>query len=603
MRAVARLAGALAFGARPGLAHRHDRFAAYQIGELHRSATSAHAAVVQAQILRRSVHPQRQRAKDILTRQHHRRTRAASPERPARACARREIGIAEPHIDLGDRQPEHFARGLREDGVRPSTNVRHVALDRRAPVCLQPHARLCLDREVAAQARRHADPDQPLAVAHRARRRHRVRPAEPLGALRIAIEHPPRGERLAAHRIGFGLVAPPQFDRVDPQLLGQLVHRALDPERPDRLARRPHRTARGQVDAHEVGLEPPRLAPVQRQRPERHRLEKLAIVILRYDALMPHAEDYAVLVGGNPDALRRVRAMMHHIRSLTTGQRDLHRPPDDLRRDRREDRLGTDAGLPAKPAADIRRQHAHLVRIDLQRLGDSLARAADHLVAGAHGELVALPPRGGRMRLQCGGEMHGRRVGPVERDSRILHHRVEIAIVDRRQEADLRLSIDWLRLDVEPVLARFGPDHDQRRRITRDRLILGNDDRDRLAEVKDDVGIEFRHRAGIGLARRHARVVVNDGNDTRQCLGSRNVDTNDTPATNRRPNDRGVGDTIRRTLIRIVRHAGDLRRPLDPIEPEPENPLLRAVEPTRPKRRIHYVFVHSAVLGWREGYG
>ena len=597
MRTVARLTGALALGTRPGLAHRHDRLAADQIGERHRSPTGADAPVAQAQILGCGVHPERQFAEDILARQHHRRTRAARAERSARAGARRQVAIAEPHGHVRHRQPQHLARGLREDGVRPRTDVRHVALDRRAAVGFQPHARLRLDREVAAQARCHADPDQPLALAHRPRRGHLGRPTKPLGALGVAIEHPPGGERLAAHRIGLGLVAPPQFDRVDPELLGQFIHRALDPERADRLARRAHRARLGQVDAHEPGLEPPRVAPVQRQSPERHRLEKLAIVVLRNDALMPHAEDHAVLVGGDADTLRRVRAVVDHVRGLSAGQRDLHRPPDDLRRDRGQDRLRADAGLAAEPAADIRGKRAHLVGIDLERLGDRPTRAADHLVAGADGEPVAVPPRGGRVRLQRGGEMHRRLVGPVECHRCLRHHRVQIAVIDGWQEADLRRGIDRLRVDVEPVLAGFGADHDQRGGIARDRLILRDDDRDRLAEVEDDVGVQLRHRPRIGLAGGYARIVVDDGDDARQRLGRADVDVEDAPAAYGRADDRGIGDALGRAFIRIVRHACDLRRSLDPIQPEPENALFRAIKTSRSKRRIHHVFVHSSVLG------
>ena len=207
------------------------------------------------------------------------------------------------------------------------------------------------------------------------------------------------------------------------------------------------------------------------------------------------------------------------------------------------------------------------------------------------------------MRLQRGGEMHRCRVGPLEPDGGAIHHRVEIALVDRREETDFGLGIDRLCLDVEPVRTCLGMDLHHSGRLACDRLILRDDDRDRLAAVEDDVGVHQRQRTGVGLSCGHARIAVNDRDHPGQRLGGARVDTEDTTATDRCADDRRIGNAVGRTFIRIVRDPGDLRRPLDPVKPEPENALLRAGQATRPERRIHHVFVHSAVLGWREGYG
>ena len=45
---------------------------------------------------------------------------------------------------------------------------------------------------------------------------------------------------MAAALVDFGVVAEPQLDRIDSRRDRQLVHRGFQPERPARLAGRPH---------------------------------------------------------------------------------------------------------------------------------------------------------------------------------------------------------------------------------------------------------------------------------------------------------------------------------------------------------------------------
>ena len=107
--------------------------------------------------------------------------------------------------------------------------------------------------QVAADRRRHAEADQPLAVLQRAR-------ARAAGCSQPNCSAPSCRQATSA-RVEKGtcfsgilgrLVAQPQLDRIEVELVGQLVHRLLERELADRLARRAHRIGDRQVERHDA---------------------------------------------------------------------------------------------------------------------------------------------------------------------------------------------------------------------------------------------------------------------------------------------------------------------------------------------------------------
>jgi hypothetical protein len=358
------------------------------------------------------------------------------------------------------------------------------------------------------------------------------------------------------------------------------------------LARRPHRAGRRQVEPDQVGAEPPVLARIQWQRAERNRFEETRIVVLRGDAFMREGGNTAIGGGADPHALRRRRAVMDQIGCLRAGQGDLHRPADPFRGDRREDHLRPHPGLAAEAAADERRQHTHILLGNAKRLSDRSAGAADHLVAGPHCQLSVGPFDNAGMRFERGGKMDGRRVAAVEHHRRVGQRLIDIADVDRGEEAQVMIALHRLLGGIEAARASLGMDDDQLCRLARHRLILGNDDRHRLAVMKDTIGAAVCLSLRIAAPGDHARIVVDNRDDPGQRLGSRGVDPGDTPATDRRPDDSGISGACRRTLVRIARRAADLCRPLDPRHRCAEHVLLRARQACGAIGPVHRHLVH-----------
>jgi hypothetical protein len=64
--------------------------------------------------------------------------------------------------------------------------------------------------------------------------------------------------------------------------------------------------------------------------------------------------------------LDRVGAVRRYVKDLLPRQRDLHRPPEFSRRDRRQDGVGIDPELAAESAADERADQAYVLNGDFQ---------------------------------------------------------------------------------------------------------------------------------------------------------------------------------------------------------------------------------------------
>src|SRR5262249_11394985 len=114
------------------------------------------------------------------------------------------------------------------------------ARDFDAPVRAQdcPGARRHLHRFPDAGG--HAPSDEFAALAHRTRLRLSLRPAQPLGALAVALAQLFAAERLILDLILVRVVDQPQLKRIEPGRMGEFVHRAFDRIEAFGAARRAH---------------------------------------------------------------------------------------------------------------------------------------------------------------------------------------------------------------------------------------------------------------------------------------------------------------------------------------------------------------------------
>ena len=160
------------------------------------------------------------------------------------------------------------------------------------------HARGTGEAEAAHRAGGHPVPDPPVPVLPRALVA--VAPAVAAGALRVGLPQPVARPRPAVRGRHLGEVGQPQVEGVDPGLVGELVHRALQRPEPRPLDGGAHR--RRHVERDPLDLQP---------QPDRgRRVERLARLggglHVRLD--QPGVVDGGVLDAQQPPRRRRRRA-------------------------------------------------------------------------------------------------------------------------------------------------------------------------------------------------------------------------------------------------------------------------------------------------------
>ena len=216
-------------------------------------------------------------------------------------------------------------------------------------------------------------------------------------------------------------------------------------------------------------------------------------------------------------------------------------------------------------------------------LDRTVSRSPSHQTVEACGSIAA-------------GKWTGGGVGPVEDDRSFAQRRVEVALVGGGKETDVGVGIDRLRARIEPILSRRGRNDHQRCRFACDRRILSHHDRDGLAVMEDRIRRHAGHRAAVRLARGHARIAVEHRDDAGQRFGGVGIDPRQRARSDRRANDRGIGDAIRRAFEGIVRDPRHLARALDPRQWLAQYTLLAMIQRGRPERGIHHHLVHAALL-------
>ena len=169
-----------------------------------------------------------------------------------------------------------------------------------------------------------------------------------------------------------------------------------------------------------------------------------------------------------------------------------HRPPRGLDEQRQED-LDGDVFLAAEPAADDRALHADLVLRHAERLRDA-PEMLDHL--RRHAEVdhaLAVEPPDARFRLDVGVVLVGHPEGVLDDQVGLGEAAFQVALADLpladlvvRVMQDRRARLQPV-FGIEDARRRLVLDLDQSQRRLGDRLGLGGDQRDRLADEADVV--------------------------------------------------------------------------------------------------------------------
>src|ERR1700733_15792382 len=102
------------------------------------------------------------------------------------------------------------------------------------------------------------------------------------------------------------------------------------------------------------------------------------------------------------------------MENLLTCKRRLHWPVELARSDRRQDGVGVDPKLGAKPAADVRADQPDVLDRNLEGSSDCVAALIEHLVRGMKDEVVAVPCGQRGVGLHHGLALQRRGVSDVE---------------------------------------------------------------------------------------------------------------------------------------------------------------------------------------------
>ena len=138
------------------------------------------------------------------------------------------VRVGKPACHFRHRQTERVGGDLGEDRIGPGADVGGGVGDFERAVGAEHRPRTRLHHHRFPDARRHAETDELMAIAHRPRRRGAPIPREPLRALPEAGAKFLRRVGLLLRLVGLGVVTQAQFDRIDARCVGEFVHRDLD---------------------------------------------------------------------------------------------------------------------------------------------------------------------------------------------------------------------------------------------------------------------------------------------------------------------------------------------------------------------------------------
>ena len=275
------------------------------------------------------------------------------------------------------------------------------------------------------------------------------------------------------------------------------------------------------------------------------------------------------LLGERPAADRS-----EHLRS---GQRELYRPLELPRGDRGQNHVRPHRALATEAATDERRNDAHIVRRNTERLGDRLAHARDILRRVVEREPIAFPTRDGGVRLHRVVMFHRRRVHRLDADLRLCNSGVEIAPRERcrRTPRLLRnIGVASRLIEAEHWRLQLVEYAQKRRGIGRALESVGDDQRDRLSVVMNDVVLQQRERAprgridsGHAVLRQGRRVLVRKHEqDAGRARGTGAVDPADAATRHGALDEDRISKPRLIELGRIAGRSGDFQRAVYTID-------------------------------------
>ncbi len=203
------------------------------------SATSSAAGASQRRVLHALRQPQQLLADRVRRRRNRVAHRSCDP-RSALQRALRQRRVAELDADVVDRQAKHVGGDLRHDRVGAGADIGGGGRDLRVSVGSQHDADRGRHLQRLPDAGRHAPADQLAAVAHRARLRIALVPAERLRALPVAFAQLLAGIGQVLVLVAVGVALQPQLHRIDLERDGKFVHRAFERIDAGRRTRRAH---------------------------------------------------------------------------------------------------------------------------------------------------------------------------------------------------------------------------------------------------------------------------------------------------------------------------------------------------------------------------
>ena len=415
----------------------------------------------------------------------------------------RQVGAADPQRDRSRVEAEPVGADLRERGPGALSHIVRAELDQAGAVGMQGGARGRLHHQRREAGGAHAPAHQePGLVPQRARLQRPRRPAEPLGAARIAVAQLLRGEGLAALRLLLGIVGDAEGQRIHAARFRQFVDRTLQRGAAGRFSRRAHEERRS-------GIEPDRLVGgaqvgrlVKRMRDPAGRLEEVVERARRGEGVVIDRCEMPVLVGAEAERLPGRRAMPDRAEHLLAPGDQLDRTADQAGGHDAQHLRRPDGALGAEAAAEERALNMDVGGVDAEQAGDPGLRHRHPLARRIEEQPVAVPARHHRVRLHRVVVLRRRVVGRLDPAVGVgqTGRHVAAGLVRRAADAD-RVRHETLGLVEAGAgrLHRIG--RTQQQRAFRGGLQrLGDHHRDRLVGVAHMIVLQQVELVGERLA-------------------------------------------------------------------------------------------------------
>ena len=216
--------------------------------------------------------------------------------------------------------------------------------------------------------------------------------------------------------VAVGEVAPAQLDRVEVELIGQLVQRRFQREAARPFARRPRRVGLRCVHPHQAVRGGDVGAGVHHARRRGHRIGVLAVGRGLRHGVVQEGVEAPVARGADLQPLHRLLPPADQGEHLRAGELQPHRAAELSCRQAGQHQAGEPgAAFRAEAAAEIRRDHPHARDVEAKALRQSGAMGEHRLRRRVHGELAAVPIGQHHLRLDGQVVVRRRGVAPVER--------------------------------------------------------------------------------------------------------------------------------------------------------------------------------------------